>query len=227
MKRLEEIVKAIDEKIVCDIGTDHGYVPIMALESNKCEKVYAVDINKNPLTKAQKNIAEKNLSDKVIFKLGSLVNITEKEVKLGIIAGMGGHLIVKILEEAKEVLTNMDKLIISPHNDHLHVRKYLISIGYNIQYEKFVYENNKYYTIMKCVKGNCNYKEEDLLLGINVVVDETYINYLKSKILEKDKVEKKPKKIKEHITVINLDKENIYQNERIEKADKKNGEQDI
>ena len=48
-KRIEFIVDSLD-KVGClaDIGTDHGYVPLLALEREKADKVIACDINKDP-----------------------------------------------------------------------------------------------------------------------------------------------------------------------------------
>ena len=31
--------------VVADVGTDHGYIPIFLLESGKCEKAFAMDVN--------------------------------------------------------------------------------------------------------------------------------------------------------------------------------------
>ena len=55
-KRIEFIVDSLD-KVGClaDIGTDHGYVPLLALEREKADKVIACDINKDPLDKAKLN----------------------------------------------------------------------------------------------------------------------------------------------------------------------------
>ena len=37
---------------LCDVGTDHGYVPIALVQGNIIPKAIAVDINKGPLASA-------------------------------------------------------------------------------------------------------------------------------------------------------------------------------
>ncbi|MDE6783913.1 MAG: class I SAM-dependent methyltransferase, partial [Ruminococcus sp.] len=49
-KRLELCAELVSGKgIVCDVGTDHGYLAIELIKSGKCEKVIASDINPKPL----------------------------------------------------------------------------------------------------------------------------------------------------------------------------------
>ena len=72
-KRIEFIVDSLD-KVGClaDIGTDHGYVPLLALEREKADKVIACDINKDPLDKAKLNaILEGIVGNEIDFRLGS------------------------------------------------------------------------------------------------------------------------------------------------------------
>ncbi len=41
---------------IIDVGCDHGYISIGLLNSNKCSRCYAVDINKDPINIAMNNI---------------------------------------------------------------------------------------------------------------------------------------------------------------------------
>lgn len=41
---------------LCDVGTDHGYVPIALVQGNIIPKAIAVDINKGPLERAKEPV---------------------------------------------------------------------------------------------------------------------------------------------------------------------------
>ena len=40
---------------LCDVGTDHGYVPIALVQGNIIPKAIAVDINEGPLERAKRS----------------------------------------------------------------------------------------------------------------------------------------------------------------------------
>ena len=42
--------------IVCDVGCDHGYVPIYLAEHKICPKIIAMDVNEGPLMQAKEHI---------------------------------------------------------------------------------------------------------------------------------------------------------------------------
>ena len=69
-KRLQAVADLVSEGlIVADVGTDHGYIPIYLLETKKCEKAIAMDINKGPLLRAKEHIAEHGLTQNIQVKL--------------------------------------------------------------------------------------------------------------------------------------------------------------
>ena len=53
------------DSVAADIGTDHGYLPIYALQEGLAQSFLAMDVRKGPLSKAQKNIKEAGLSERV------------------------------------------------------------------------------------------------------------------------------------------------------------------
>ena len=63
--RLKKICDLVDENsIVADIGTDHGYIPIELLKSEKINYAILSDINKGPLENARKEIERQGLVNK-------------------------------------------------------------------------------------------------------------------------------------------------------------------
>ncbi len=135
---------------MADIGTDHGYIPIFLVKKGICDTAIASDINKGPVLKAEKNVKLYGLQDKIQCRLGGgLKTIVPGEVDTAVIAGMGGHLIVSILEESAEVAQKMQALILQPVQHVEILRKYLYENGYEILSEDLCFDEGKYYEIIK------------------------------------------------------------------------------
>ena len=56
---------------LCDVGTDHGYVPIALVQGNIIPKAIAVDINKGPLERANEHIRANGLTEKITTRLSN------------------------------------------------------------------------------------------------------------------------------------------------------------
>lgn len=169
-KRLEAVASFVTEgSKVADVGTDHGYIPIYLVETGKVKKAIAMDINKGPLERAGANIKKSGLEDRIETRLSDgLKELKRDEVDTLVIAGMGGGLIIKILDEGKEVLKSVKELVLSPQSEISLVRKYLQERKLSIVKETMLKEDGKYYTVMKVVHGrtesNKVSKDGDVLL---------------------------------------------------------------
>ena len=149
--RLKEIASLIDNcKSFADIGTDHGYLPIYLIQTNKAEYGYACDVAKMPLNSARENISKYNLDNKISTILSDGLKKVPK-VDVVIMAGMGGNLIVDILKNAK---LKYDTYILQPNINVSYVREYLTNNNYMIIDEKITFTHKKFYEILKVVKGN-------------------------------------------------------------------------
>ena len=56
-------------KILADVGTDHGYIPVYLVACGKIEKAIAMDINQGPLMRAQEHIRFYGLNDQIETRL--------------------------------------------------------------------------------------------------------------------------------------------------------------
>ncbi len=78
---------------------DHGYVSLYLASKKACKKVIAMDINEEPLAHARKNIGSR-LSDCIDCRLSDgMQALNQGEVDTVLIAGMGGMLVCRILEQ--------------------------------------------------------------------------------------------------------------------------------
>ncbi len=174
--RLLKIASLVTEKTVADIGTDHGYIPIHLLNENKVDFAILADVNKGPLMNAKGEVDRNNLGEKVDLRLGSGLEVLEKgEVSEVIIAGMGGSLISKLLENKLEVSQSVNKLILQPMQSQETLRKYLLNNGFEILDEVLVKEDFRVYEII-CTKYT----------GKNTKVDEVYYEIGQKLIENKD-----------------------------------------
>ena len=104
---------------LADIGTDHGFVPIFLVEEGKIPSAVAMDVNPGPLQRAREHIKEHGLEDRIRTRLSDgLSALGEKEADTILIAGMGGALSVRILEQGADcVLQEVKELVLQPQSE--------------------------------------------------------------------------------------------------------------
>ena len=167
-KRLYAVAGLVTEGAsVADIGTDHGYVPIYLVKNNIASKVIAMDINRGPLERARMHIIGHGLKGKIETRLSDgLKEVEPFEVEGMIAAGMGGGLVIKILEDSKEVVETLKFAVLQPQSEISKVRKYLHKQGLVIIDEDMVEEDGKFYPMMKVVHGEPEeYEEYEYIYG--------------------------------------------------------------
>lgn len=161
-RRLEEIINLVeDNSIVADIGTDHGIVPYELIKSNKAKKVIASDISEKSLDKLRKKLDYLDEPEKIILNVSDgLDNLNEYQVDTIIISGMGGNLIVDILNKNIDVAKSANCLILGANNSLSVLRKFLHDNSFEIIEEVDLFENDKYYQIIKVKVGKQLFSNE-------------------------------------------------------------------
>lgn len=135
---------------LADVGTDHGYIPIYLLLNKQISGAIAMDINAGPLERAKEHIALYELGDYIETRLSDgVAALKPMEADTILVAGMGGGLVMHILEDGKEVCRMAKELILQPQSELERVREYLYEEGYEILVEDIIYEDDKYYPMMK------------------------------------------------------------------------------
>ena len=154
-KRLQAVANLVTPgKRLADIGTDHGYVPIWLYEQGRIPSALAMDLREGPLQRAKEHIRMHGLDEKIKTRLSDgLEKLLPGEADSIVIAGMGGMLVVKILTQGQAVLDSVQELILQPQSDLDAVREYLHRTGFVIVREEMVFEEGKYYPMMKAVHG--------------------------------------------------------------------------
>ena len=154
--RLQAVASMVTENSrLADVGTDHGYIPIYLCEMGKIPSAIAMDVKKGPLLRAKMNIERYHMQEKIRTRLSDgVLKLNPDEADSVVIAGMGGTLVMKILEEGKKVLVDVKELVLQPQSDIDKVRKYLYENDYVITAEKMVCEEEKYYPMMHVQHGH-------------------------------------------------------------------------
>lgn len=138
--------------ILADIGTDHGYVPIALIQKGKIPKAIAMDINVGPLMRASEHIAKCQLEEYIQTRLSDGVDALKVgEADSILIAGMGGDLVIRILQNGNEVCRAAKELILQPQSELKRVREFLRDHNYKIVDEDMILEDGKYYPMMKVI----------------------------------------------------------------------------
>lgn len=162
--RLKEVALLVEKDLVlADIGCDHALLVIELVKTGKLEKAYAIDNKKEPLNQAIRNIKEAGIVDKVIPLLGDGLKNLPDDVKQITIAGLGGSLIAKIIDNPR--LEQIESLVLEANNDVPYIRRKLMEKGYHITDEKLVKDSGIIYEIVKAKKGHQQLSEDDIYFG--------------------------------------------------------------
>ena len=137
--RLSKRIYAIAEKVqpgesAADIGTDHGYVPMLLIKNNISPEVIMSDISSGSLAKAVETFDLCGLTVPAEnFRTGNgLETIREGEVDDIIIGGLGGNTITDILAADESKSRSFRKLILQPRKHSGNLRYYLYTHGWDI-----------------------------------------------------------------------------------------------
>ena len=146
-----------------DIGTDHGYLPIWLLKTEKINEAIAADIGKGPLNSAKEN-AEKYCTNLTCILSDGFKNIEGNAFDTAAIAGMGGELISKIISEAPFVIDENKTFILQPMTASYELRSYLYNNGFSIIKEEAIKDMGKVYSVIKAKKLNIKEEVSEILL---------------------------------------------------------------
>lgn len=146
-KKLFLISKLVKEKVVADVGCDHGQLAIYLALKKNCN-VYACDVRKKPLEKAVNNSKKYGVFEKISFFVSDGLKKVPFNFGCVVVAGMGGKLIEKIIFKEKRLKTSEIKLILQPQSFLFELRKNLALKGFFVEKEIVVLEKGKFYVAL-------------------------------------------------------------------------------
>ncbi len=167
-KRLELVASFVPKgSILLDVGSDHAYLPIELVERGQIESAIAGEVVEGPYQSAVKNVEAHGLKEKIQVRLANGLAAFEEADKVSVItiAGMGGRLIARILEEGLDKLANVERLILQPNNREDDLRIWLQDNGFQIVAESILEEAGKFYEILVVEAGQMKLSSSDVRFG--------------------------------------------------------------
>ena len=166
-KRLLAIAEQIQPgKGMIDVGTDHGYLPSYLAKNGYPGALFASDINTGPLEAAKKTATMAGTSDRICFLLcDGLALCPPDAVDTIVIAGMGGDMIVKILDEAEWCMSEAYHLILQPMTKPEVVRYWLAYNEFGIESETLAEDGPLYQIISARFGGSTRLNDAELFVG--------------------------------------------------------------
>ena len=178
--RLQTVTKFVPHgSVIADIGTDHGYLPIELVKTGRCCKAIAGDVNEGPYLAAKRSVRNASLMNKIDIRL----ILQPNEVDIAIFCGMGGNLMVQLLQDCSEIVNSLKGLILQPQQGFTALRKYLYSIDWHIEDEAIAKEDGRIYQIIYAKPGKQALPTE-LELEIGPVLNRTRPTLFKEMIAE-------------------------------------------
>ena len=149
--RLEAIVRLAGQgDTVCDVGCDHAHVPIRLLQTGCYRRAIGMDVIAGPLGKAAANLALYGMEDRVQLRLSDgLDACIAGEADTLVVTGMGGTLMEEILLRQPEKTASFRALVLGPQSDPEKVRSALRRLGFTITEEELIFEDGKYYPVIR------------------------------------------------------------------------------
>ncbi|WP_239724620.1 MULTISPECIES: tRNA (adenine(22)-N(1))-methyltransferase TrmK [unclassified Mammaliicoccus] len=176
-KRLTKVSEYLSHNKLADIGSDHAYLPIYAIQNNLVKEAIAGEVVKGPFLSAQKNTELHGLSKSIEIKLGDGLEVVNDTVDVITICGMGGPLIAQILDEGKEKLIHYPDLILQANIHALPIRQVLQKLGYNIEAEQLIKDKKHIYEIIVAKKGKMQLSENELKFGPKLMIEKDELFY--------------------------------------------------
>lgn len=181
-QRLQSVSQHIIGDTIADIGSDHAYLPIYAIQHKLCKKALAGEVIQGPYEAARKNVNDYELSEQIDVRLGNgLSIIKEDKVDTITICGMGGPLIAKILNEGKRKLTYFPRLILQSNIQTETLRKTIVHLNYQIIDETILEEKGHIYELLVAEKAKepIQYTEKDMKFGPKLLIEKNNSFYKK------------------------------------------------
>jgi tRNA (adenine22-N1)-methyltransferase len=144
--------------VVADIGSDHAYLPVYLVQAGVCQRAIAADVGAGPLANARKAVGAAGLDDSIeLRRSNGFARFTESDADCWVLSGMGGTLMVRLLEAAPWLCASGTVLVCQPMRHAWELRQWLVSHGFVIAKETACYESGRAYCALR---AEYNVKDE-------------------------------------------------------------------
>ncbi|WP_230088125.1 tRNA (adenine(22)-N(1))-methyltransferase [Alicyclobacillus mali (ex Roth et al. 2021)] len=140
---------ALPCETLADIGTDHAYLPVFALEAGMTRRAIATDVREGPLSQARAHLAARGLLSRASIRLGDgLEPLQVGEADVIVSAGLGGRAQADMVERREDIARSARRLVFQPMGAGHVLRQTLYRLGFHLAAEEAVCEADKPYEII-------------------------------------------------------------------------------
>jgi len=169
---------------VADIGSDHGYLLMQLFDGGHTGFLLGVENKKGPFEALKFNVNKNKYKNKINISCSDGLNDVTNDYSTIVIAGMGADNIIEIVNQNINKLAFINHFIIDSHTKTIEIRHFFVNLGYKIDEEVILLEDNVFYEIIRFSKGNELYSELDYKYGPLLRKNKTpvFINYYRQQI---------------------------------------------
>jgi tRNA (adenine22-N1)-methyltransferase len=132
--------------MLADVGTDHGLIPIAAVQRGIAERAVAADLRLAPLRLAQRNITAASLTERVLMlRADGLRAFARGAIDAVVMAGMSGEQMVRLCDAAPALLSGVAQLVLQPNSDAGVVRAWALERGFHLIDERMLRERGQFF----------------------------------------------------------------------------------
>lgn len=166
--RLAKVAEYIPQGArLADIGSDHAYLPAHVLLNGRIKFAVAGEVAKGPYQNMLDEIERHDLAEQLKPRLanGMAAIRPADEIDTVSITGLGGRLMVDILNGGHTDGQQYQRLILQPNIDVSVVRQWLMEHNYRLVDEALVREDYHFYEILVAEPGAMQLSAQELQFG--------------------------------------------------------------
>ena len=141
-KRLESIASQVQrDAVLADIGTDHAMLPMTLCQRSKLSLAYGIDVSSKALAAAAQRLAASGVQGVSLRLSNGMSALSDEEcdqLTCVTIAGMGGLLMLELLQAGLPRCSMLRQVIVQPKRDRALLRQGLSQLGWRIAIEEVV-----------------------------------------------------------------------------------------
>ena len=178
-------------RVLADIGSDHGYLPIEAVKTEAVTRAIASDLREKPLRRAMKNIQKAHLEDRIDTVCGDGLEVLSDDVDVVAVLGMGGITMRDVLSGGD--LSGVERLVLSPNSRHDIVRKWLENHAFAIVDEAYIRDAGHDYVIIVAEHGSMSLSADEREFGPCILRDrpDDFVRMIEDHIIILENARKK------------------------------------
>lgn len=170
--RLSPRLRTVAERVpagatVADVGTDHARLLVWLRAHGRIERGIGIDVVEGPLRGARRNVTTAGVEGVELRQGDGLEPLRPGEADVVVLAGMGGALMLRLLDARPGVVAGLRRLLLQPNTDWARVRRWVMDRG-RLLGEQLVEDRGKFYVVLEVEPGvveSPRWSEDDLVLG--------------------------------------------------------------